>query len=302
MAFSYSTITTLIASALMLAGCGTDAAKDVPPSINKVVDNNITDEVVSFTTDSGRTVSTRLLTPDGCQACPLIIFSHGANAAFDRYDSLLLPIAKKGYRIAAPNHTDSEDHPSRAEYTRADWLPTRLEDYNVIAAQYETNYRIAAGHSFGAMVAQIAGGAKMSSGAKTDSAYAPNVVLAYSPPGPIPGYIGSESWSQITVPSLVTTGTKDVVPMMAEEWELHLVSYESTPSGMSYALIYNDMDHYMNGAYGRETAISSVERTQALEHMINASVFYLSKLRETGELPKETWETQGEFFVEARAK
>ena len=144
-------------AATLLAGCDPQAKKTISSDDSKIVELTLTDEVMSLMADEGRTISVRVLTPDGCEACPLVIFSHGANAAFDRYDALLLPLAKKGYRIAAPNHTDSEDHSARSQYTAQDWLPTRLEDYNVIAARFDTNYRVAAGHSFGAMIAQVAG-------------------------------------------------------------------------------------------------------------------------------------------------
>ena len=190
----------------------------------------------------------------------------------------------------------------RSKYIAANWLPTRLEDYNVIAARYETNFRVAAGHSFGAMVAQIAGGAEMSLPMKVDPAYKPNAVLAYSPPGPIPNYIDQQGWSKINVPSLVTTGTKDIVPMMAEEWELHLVSYESSPPGLSFALIYENMDHYMNGAYGRETQNFTETRERALNHLVDTSAFFMAKLQNNNKLSSEDWETQQRVFVEARSK
>jgi len=281
---------------LFVAGC---ERKD--PDVK--TDQEITDQVEIITSEKGRKISVRVLTPDGCTACPLIIFSHGANAAYDRYDALLLPFARAGYRVAAPNHTDSEEHPDRADFSPPDWLPTRLEDYDVIASKYETNYRIAAGHSFGGLIAQIAGGAEIASAATpVDPAYRPNAVLAYSPPGPIPNYIEPHGWSKISVPILVTTGTKDIVPMMAEQWELHLVSFESAPPILSFALIYENMDHYMNGAYGRETDAKSPERAQALNHMTKASLFFLSKLRNSGTMSAEDWETQEQTFVEARAR
>lgn len=289
-------------SMLIVAGCGTSAPR-VDLSVTAEPANvNIKDEIVLLAADKGRDISTRVLTPDGCETCPLVIFSHGANATYDRYDALIIPLAQAGYRVAVPNHTDSEDHPNRADYSPSDWLPNRLEDYNVIAARYETDYRIAAGHSFGALIAQIAGGAEMVSGATIDPKFMPNAVLAYSPPGPIPNYIEPQGWSKITVPSLVTTGTNDIVPMMAEQWELHLVSYESAPAKQSFALIYEDMDHYMNGAYGRETQIPSLERERATKHMVNASVFFVSKFREDNKLSSGDWETQEKIFVEARAK
>lgn len=272
------------------------------PNATKTTGAKFTDEIVSLATQDGRDIPVRVLTPEGCSVCPLIIFSHGANSTFDRYDALFLHIAKAGYRIAAPNHTDSEAHPDRGSYKRSDWLSTRLEDYDAVAARYETNYRVAAGHSFGALIAQIAGGTETPSNVKINPMYFPKAILAYSPPGPIPNYIGPEGWLQIKVPSLVTTGTDDIVPKIAEQWELHLVSYESAPADLSYALIYEGMDHYMNGAYVRETEPTSEARNKAMKHIVDASLFFLSNLKEKGALTARQWEAQQREFVEARTR
>lgn len=287
---------TIAAILLIMGGC----SKSEPSEKQSAA--VIVDEVVTLKAEDGRAIPVRVITPDGCEACPLIIFSHGANAAYDRYDALTLPLAKAGYRLAVPNHTDSEEHPERAKYTSPDWLPTRVEDYNVIASNYETNFRIAAGHSFGALIAQIAGGTEIASSSQINEALLPNAVLAYSPPGPIPNYIEAEGWSKIKVPSLVTTGTNDIVPMMAEKWELHLTSYESAPANKSVALIYENMDHYLNGAYGRETDSASPARQQALTHMIEASIFFITELQDKGSLQSEDWAKQTRPFVEARSR
>ena len=41
-------------------------------------------------------------------------------------------------------------------------------------------------------------------------------------------------------------------------------------------MIYEDMDHYMNGAYGRENQNASLERNQAMEHLINVMADFLT--------------------------
>jgi len=304
MAIKHLTSYCVIVFALVLTGCGDTApnSKSVKSADRPLEGLPLTDETLTLKTDTGRAVPVRVLTPGGCKACPLIIFSHGANAAYDRYDAVTLPLAKAGYRVAIPNHTDSEEHPKRANYTPQDWLTTRIEDYNVIAANYKTNFRIAAGHSFGALIAQVAGGAEMSSGVHIDKAFQPSAVLAYSPPGPIPNYIEPEGWAKITAPSLITTGTRDIVPMMAENWELHLVSFESAPAGTSVALIYEDMDHYMNGAYGRETEATSEASTTALTHITEASISFLEDIQNNGSVTNGDWQSQERPFVEARSR
>ena len=275
---------------ILLAGCTAQTETSLKYS----------DERLTLKTDTGRDIPLRLLTPEGCKTCALVIFSHGANSTNDRYNNLLLPMAQAGYRVAIPNHTDSEQHPNRTDYDAQDWTPTRLEDYATIASQYETNYLIAAGHSFGALIAQIAGGAQLPNMPNIDLP-SPRAVLAYSPPGAVPNYIPATSWSSMTVPSLVTTGTTDIVPMMAETWEMHLSSYDQAPSELAYALIYQSMDHYMNGAYGRETDDKTMERQKAVKHLIESSLFFVSNLRNNNLPSAKQWETQEENFVEVRA-
>ena len=277
-------------AALTIAGC----------KASSELTSNYTDERLTLEASNGRSIPLRLLTPDGCTKCPLVIFSHGANSTYDRYNKLILPIAEAGYRVAIPNHTDSEDHPRRAEYKGPDWSPTRLEDYTIIAAKYETNHLIAAGHSFGALIAQIAGGTKMPNMPEMDIPQ-PVAVLAYSPPGPVPNFISSESWQSISVPTLVTTGTTDIVPMMADDWELHLGSYETAPRELAYALIYESMDHYMNGAYGRETDNETAERDRSMTHLVESSLFFIDNVRAGTPLSSAEWETLERRFVEARA-
>ena len=259
-----------------------------------------TDEQVTIETTTGREIPLRLLTPEGCTKCALVIFSHGANSAYDRYDKLLLPFAEAGYRVAIPNHTDSEEHPSRGDYKQPDWSPTRLEDFATIAAQYETNNLFAAGHSFGGLIAQIAGGTRLPNTPDLNF-HDPLAVLAFSPPGPVPNFIPAESWRSITVPHLVTTGTTDIVPMMADKWELHLASFNETSSELAYALIYEKMDHYMNGTYGRETDIETAEREEAIKHLVKSSVFFMDQVKSGNPPTSVEWNMLQQSFVEARA-
>jgi len=61
------------------------------------------------------------------------------------------------------------------------------------------------------------------------------------------------------------------------------------------------MDHYMNGAYGRETQGDTMERERAMDHMANASLFFVSELQKNGKLSPKDWDTQEQTFVEARS-
>jgi len=257
--------------------------------------------VTSLAAPSGRAVNVRYIEPENCQACPLIIFSHGANATYNRYDRYLLPLSGKGYRIVAPNHVDSEAHPNRDDYSADDYLPTRMEDYELIAEHYKPSVLIAAGHSFGALIAQLAGGAQTTNN-NWASNHPPDAIIALSPPGAIDGYITKQDWAGINRPHLVVTGTDDVVLGIADTWQAHLVSYHATRAGLAFALIYNGMNHYMNGAYGRQNAQASPARLAATSHLVDASDAFLEAILGSKGRSAKAWNSQSADFVSAMSK
>ena len=89
--------------------------------------------------------------------------------------------------------------------------------------------------------------------------------------------------------------------MMAEQWELHLASYEETASELAYALIYDSMDHYMNGAYGRETDVETTERDQSINHLVQSSLFFMDYIKNGNRPTQDQWNELEQSFVEARA-
>lgn len=233
-------------------------------------DDAVQQHDLEIAADNGRVVQTRLFAPEnGCDECALVIFSHGAFSTYDRYDRLLVAWARAGFVVAAPLHVDSEAHPHREDYAPDAALPTRVEDYLVVrdalmqpGRLQAINARlsgevIAAGHSFGALIAQIAGGANppmVASGTLDALAGRPPVaVVAISPPPAMDGYIELSHWAQIGVPMLVVTGTADVIPDFVDDWRQHLFSYEAASAELTYALVFDDADHYFNGAFGRLT-------------------------------------------------
>lgn len=118
---------------------------------------------------------------------------------------------------------------------------------------------IAAGHSYGGLVALTMGGAAAVppegwSGPMRD----PNAraVVAYSPPAPIPVLCTAEGYGKIAVPAVVQTGTKDIVPGITstdgDGWRGHLVPYEAAAiGGNRYGLVLEGVDHYFGGAICR---------------------------------------------------
>ncbi len=260
----------------------------------------------------GRDVPVRAFLPEeDCSPCTLIIFSHGAYAAYDRYDVLLTDWAKRGYVVVAPQHVDSEEYPGRDAYTIDMSRPLRLGDYALVSHTFAaadqplqgltfSGRQIAAGHSYGGLIAQVAGGATLANPDYTlpDTAHAPDAIIALSPPSEIEGLVDSDGFSAIETPMLLVTGTTDALPGFIDDWRGHLDGYEAAPAPLAYALIYDGMDHYFNGAYGRETAegAAAMPAIRDLNERIDA--FIVQALADTLPGPAD-WRAQSNTMVEA---
>ena len=260
----------------------------------------------------GRSVPARAFMPaEDCSPCDLIIFSHGANATYDRYDVVARTWAEQGYVVAAPQHVDSEEHRNRSAYSMDDSRPTRLEDYALISEAFasdappvsEMSYsgvQYAAGHSYGALIAQVAGGAVL---ADPDwrlpaTLTKPAAVIALSPPGEMDGLITAEGFSTINVPMLVVTGTADRLPGFIDNWEQHLEGYDLADPNLSYALVFEDMDHNFNGAYCRITPEGIKARPSV--DVLNTRILGFLKDVRIGELPsRKDWTRSDNGLVRA---
>jgi pimeloyl-ACP methyl ester carboxylesterase len=181
-----------------------------------------------------------------------IHFSHGNFSSPVKYSRLLEVWAAEGWEVLAPLHVDSTDHPDVKRYGPMDSWPTRLEDLALLSDAAGKRLYIAAGHSYGALMALVLGGAKpLLPGANRDLKVP--AVIALSPPGPMPGFVDAAGYAALAVPALIQTGDKDVFPgMPPEAWRLHLTAFEAPkPSGALYGLALAGADHYLGGIYCR---------------------------------------------------
>ena len=212
---------------------------------------------------------------------PLIAFSHGAFAAPDRYTAMLEPLAGAGFIILAPIHIDSEDYPrAEGEPKRpphpVTWA-TRNEDYVLALSppdpvfealgekslQIDPERLVALGHSYGALIAQLPGGALAfePDGTQLDRTNAAvDAVVGWSPPGPMAGFMAEQGWSSLTTPSLTITGTADILPGFIDDWKAHKASYDYAPEGARAVWVGEGIDHYFGGVFGREKPTSAKER------------------------------------------
>ncbi len=196
----------------------------------------------------------------------VILFSHGAASAPWKYESLIADWVKAGFNVHAPLHVDSIDHPQREAYQGMASWKTRLEDMHMLADVYGNSGYIAAGHSYGALLALTLGGVEATipegyTAAMDDERV--KLVLAFSPPPALPGLIDKDGFSGLSVPALIQTGTQDNPFGAKEGWQGHLDAYEMAPEGgYRFALVLEGVDHYFGGAICRPELSGPKQLTQ----------------------------------------
>jgi pimeloyl-ACP methyl ester carboxylesterase len=183
-----------------------------------------------------------------------ILFSHGAASAPWKYERLFNHWLAAGYAVHAPLHVDSTDHPEHHRYPATASWPARIADMRALADRFGGRGYVAAGHSYGALLALTLGGATPivpADVAKPLRDPLAKAVVAFSPPPPIPGLIEPAGFATLAVPALIQTGTADVPPG-SNSWEGHLAAWEEpVPTGYRYALVLAGVDHYFKGAICR---------------------------------------------------
>jgi hypothetical protein len=302
-----SALPTLTVLLFLLSGCGgadTPAARPAP-------------YLTQLDTADGRSVTVRVWSPGGnCDPCDAMFFSHGNFLSIDQYDEILGPWSDAGYLIVAPLHVDSESHPERDLYAQTEVFPTRMKDVEATIAALQTNQPhivgetvlsgriLATGHSYGALVAQIFGGATFEGAFsyQLDSdRQMPAGVIALSPPGPFEGYIFADGWTHLSVPQVVVTGTNDSLPNFAPDWRAHLVSHEVAPEGLSVALVFDDIDHYFNGAIGRLKP-GNAARNEIVSGLNERVLQFAEFVLEGGAPSDEQWQQLEAVGIEALAR
>ena len=217
-------------------------------------------------------LSVRISAPIDKQSSPLIIFSHGSRCHVDGSNDLIKYWSSHGYSVIQPLHLDGFLDSRQKEYTREeisfhrfndmklilDKMEELLSDKPMIYKKINKSKIIAAGHSYGALVAQSMGGAK------TYSQSNPNIkvsnydrrfktIVAISPPGYMKNFVDQTTAKSIKIPMLVTTGTKDMIPPFMPTWDIHTVTYHDSLPGKKYLAVINNADHWFGGLLCRKT-------------------------------------------------
>ncbi|WP_165772292.1 alpha/beta hydrolase family protein [Niveispirillum lacus] len=224
----------------------------------------VTPPALTVKSASGRAVAVHVWNALGRER-GRILFSHGALSAPWKYQPLVDAWTKAGYSVYAPLHVDSTDHPDHADFKGMASWPARIEDVRALADHLNSPY-IAAGHSYGALVALCLGGAAIAVPAEVKTPLRDPravVALAFSPPGAGMGFINPGDYAPLAVPAFIQTGDKDVPPGPGGDWRSHLLPYdEATPGGNRYALVLEGVDHYFGGGICRPELPGPVQATQ----------------------------------------
>jgi dienelactone hydrolase len=225
-----------------------------------------------------RNLILRISYPTSTGVFPLIVFFHGALCSGDGYAALADHWASHGYVVILPSHPESgrpgsvdPDQQNKIFLEQVADMSSVLDSLDAIEIQIEPlRHAIdptrvaAAGHSMGALIATIVSGLATldSDGGRLslrDDRF--DVAVLLSGPGPLP-LTPEDGWESVTLPTLVTTGTRDHANRGGEgaTWEWRLGAFNLTPPGDKFGLVIEQADHFLGGMICTERGEGSPDR------------------------------------------
>ena len=175
----------------------------------------------------------------------VVVFSHGFNGSPAGYTRILSTWVARGFTVVAPLHVDSLRHPDHADHDNQSAFMTRIVDL-AVTRDFVRQTRagrpiIAAGHSFGSLMSLIEAGAVTAVGPQGD----PDVkaVIAFSSAGDLPGLISPNTYTGLHTPTLMITGTEDLVPGYVTDWTGHRGPFDRSAPGDKMLLVVEGGDH-----------------------------------------------------------
>ncbi len=243
---------------------------------------------------NGRMSPVTVWSPSHASSYPRVLFFHGSRLPPERYDKLLTDLAATGLIVLAPMHIDSETIVYQTQPGLKEVWETRKADalallnWQIGSAELPEGVSVAqqptilAGHSFGAFTAQAMVGATAIGDQPVSHPYPVAAVIALSPPGPLPNFIGEDAWDGISTPQLITTGTADVLPGFLDDWQQHATSYNRAQPGDQWLWVGTDVDHYFGRLIGRLDREQAPQTAQYEDLLVTINAF----LREYSALDK----------------
>ena len=216
-------------AALSLAACTTS---DLPPTGAPVrVESEAAGATLALSTEDGRSVDVTILTPQ--DPVGVLLFSHGGGSSPEGMRPIL-------------DHTDSRAMPADRRTDIFGAFPTRVADLKATAAFVAERYPDLPlgtfGYSYGSLIAIVGAGALMP--AIDGQIEGLDAVVMFSSPGPIPVLTDAPgAFDDVEEPTLLITGTADVVPQFVPDPKSHLVYFERLPAGDHTALVVEGATH-----------------------------------------------------------
>ncbi len=217
----------------------------IPPAIAQADSMTPVAEKVALDISPQRTLELHVFVP-ATKPRAVIFVSHGGGSNVDAMSGVIVRLLKENFAVLAPLHTDSVSLPESKRENLQTAFGSRMADMTATAAYARQRFAGlplgGLGYSYGSLFAMMAGGAvDYVAPVKVPEMKA---VLTFSSAGLIPGLImPDQAFSRLAVPTMMITGTRDVVPGFAPDPAVHLVPFEKAPAGDRYALIVKDATH-----------------------------------------------------------
>ena len=229
-----------------------------------------------------------LFIPDAPGPHPLIVFSHGAGGSGEYYRPLVGGWVKSGYVVICPTHADSialmtpqkrrglrprdvvldavtdvqgwQERPRDVSFVldSLDELERRVPE---LAGKIDRTRIGAAGHSYGAMTTTILAGASIRTkvGGELISVADPRVKAAIVLSGQGEGQMGfgEGSWTNLKIPLLVMTGSKDR-GARGQDPAWRKAPFANSPPGEKYWVFIDGATHMSFSGRDDDSAIVGV--------------------------------------------
>jgi predicted dienelactone hydrolase len=194
---------------------------------------------------------------------PLIVFSPGYGGNNNSYVGLSSYWASQGYVVIRVAHADAGKRPdgdiwlSQTQTDRRnrvrdvtfvlDSLDLLEKQFPELEGKIDRTKIIAAGHSYGAYVAMLLGGARTFPGPVSYADSRIKAIVAMSPQGTSDTRgLTNESWSEVKVPALYMTGTRDQGIGDEETPEWRRQPFELSPAGDKWLVV---VEHARHGTF-----------------------------------------------------
>lgn len=194
---------------------------------------------------------------------PLLIFSHGFGSTRQTYVGLSSHWASQGYVVIKPAHADAgrlkrdDIEAAWRNQTQSDWrnrvrditsiidgLDAIEESYPELKGKIDRTKIGVGGHSYGAFIAMLIGGAKTFPEGTSYADPRVKAIAVLSPQGPSETFhLTADSYKELKLPTLFMTGTRDNGLNEKETPEWRRQAFELSPAGDKWLIVLEGAHH-----------------------------------------------------------